>query len=49
MKTEYTREKLLDILTAYARQIERNGRDYPTVCLDDLKKSIAHVLKEAQK
>lgn len=41
--TEYTREQLLGVLKDYARQIQRN-RDYPTVLIDDLDKSIHAVL-----
>jgi hypothetical protein len=48
MKTEYTRAELLDILRAYKRLIERGKKDFPTVVLDDIDKSITHVLKEAQ-
>lgn len=49
MKTEYTREILLEILEGYKKMIERGGRDFPAVVLDDIEKSINHVLKEATK
>lgn len=39
----------LDILKSYAKMIERSGAEYPTVVLDDIAKSINHVLKEAQR
>lgn len=42
--TNYNREQLLDILEGYARMIQRN-KDFPTVLLDDLEKSLHHVLK----
>ncbi len=46
-KTEYTRAELLDVLRSYKRQIERDGGEFPAVVLDDIEKSITHVLKEA--
>jgi hypothetical protein len=48
MKTEYTREILLEILEGYKKMIERSGAEYPTVVLDDIAKSIDHVKKEAK-
>lgn len=44
MKKEHTRGELLDVLAAYLRMIRRSGRSYPTVVLDDLEKSLLHVL-----
>ena len=44
-KEQYTKEILLDIMGAYLRQIERSGDQFPVVVLDDIKKSINHVLK----
>ena len=41
----YTREQLLDILAAYRRMIRRSGAEFPTVVIDDIEKSITHVLK----
>lgn len=43
---EYNSETktLLDILGAYRRQIIRNGKEYPTVVIDDIFASINHVL-----
>lgn len=46
-ETKYTRADLLEILRAYKRQIERSGKDFPTVVLSDIEKSIDHVLTEA--
>ena len=43
-KDRYSKEDLLDVLESYARMIRRN-KDYPTVLIDDLDKSIQHVLK----
>lgn len=42
---KYTNEELLDILGSYRHMIRRNGEQYPTVVLDDIEKSITHVLK----
>lgn len=44
-KDVYTKEVLLDVLGSYLRLIERNGEEYPTVVLSDLKASITSVLK----
>lgn len=40
-----TYNELLDILGALRRQIIRNGKEYPTVCIDDLFTCINHVLE----
>jgi hypothetical protein len=44
-KEHYTKEILLDVMGSYLRQIERGGAEYPVVVLNDIKKSINHVLK----
>lgn len=44
-KEDYTKEVLLDVIGSYLRQINRNGKEYPTVVLGDLKTSIKSVLK----
>lgn len=45
MKIEkYTAEQLLDILGSYYRMIQRSGEDFPAVVIDDIQKSIIHVL-----
>ena len=49
MKTEYTREQLIEILRAYKKQIERSGAEFPTVVLDDIEKSITAVLRGCEK
>lgn len=41
---DYTREQLLDVLESYTRMIQRN-KDYPSVLIDDLEKSIQAVLQ----
>ena len=43
---QYTKEQLLDVMNAYLIQIERNGKEYPAVVLDDIKKSIRYVLEK---
>jgi hypothetical protein len=43
--TPYTAGQLLDLLESYIRMIERNGEEYPTVTLSDLKCSINSVLR----
>lgn len=40
----YTREQLLEVMAGYARMIDRNGGQYPSVVLDDIRKSINAVL-----
>lgn len=45
IKAVYTKEVLLDIMGGYLRQISRNGKEYPSVVLDDIKNSIQYVLK----
>lgn len=40
-------EELLDVLGSYRRQIIRNGKEYPTVVLNDIFDSINFVLKMA--
>lgn len=47
MKIEkYTAEQLLDVLGSYFRMIQRSGEEYPAVVLDDIQKSIVHVLNK---
>lgn len=45
---KYTAAALLDILAAYKRMIDHDDGKYPAVILDDINKSIAHVLGEAE-
>lgn len=45
-KEEYTKEVLLDVIGSYLRQINRSGKEYPTVVLGDLKASMKSILKE---
>ena len=40
----YTREQLLAVLASYDRMIDRNAKEYPTVCLSDIQASIQAVL-----
>lgn len=40
------RADLLDLLAGYLRMIRRSGRSFPAVTLDDLEKSLLHVLHE---
>lgn len=40
----YSREQFLDVIQSYARMIKRN-KDCPAVLIDDLEKSIHHVLR----
>lgn len=44
-KKSYTREELLKVMSGYLRMIERNGKEYPTVVLDDIRASIEYVLE----
>ena len=46
---KYTREQLIDILSSYLRQIERDNGNYPAVVLNDIKSSIIAVLREDMK
>jgi len=41
---KYTNEMLLDVLKSYKRQIERSAKEYPTVVIGDILKSIESVL-----
>ena len=43
LNKQYDRETLLHVLYSYKILIERN-KDYPTVLIDDIEKSINHVL-----
>ena len=44
-ETTYTKEQLVDILKSYQRMIDRGGKEYPAVVLDDIACSIKCVLK----
>lgn len=41
---QYTREELLAVLASYDRMIDRNAKEFPTVCLSDIQASIQVVL-----
>lgn len=45
-KEKYTKDQLLDVLASYYRMIQRSGAEFPTVVIDDIEKSIIHVLKK---
>ena len=45
-KEDYTKDVLLDIIGSYLRQIERGGKEYPTVVLSDLEMSMKFVLRK---
>lgn len=45
MDEPYPRTILLDVMESYVRMIERNGEEYPTVVLGDIKASITGILK----
>lgn len=44
-KRKYTTNELLDIMGAYLCQIKRSGGIMPEAVIDDIEKSITHVLK----
>ena len=44
-KEHYTVDVLLDILQSYKHQIERSGKEYPTVVIGDISASIDYVLR----
>ena len=44
MKYNSETQTLLDILGSYRRQIIKNGKEHPTVVIDDIFSSINHVL-----
>ena len=46
---KYTKNQLIGILERYLTLIKRGGAEYPAVVLDDIQKSIIHVLKEENK
>ena len=46
MKKYYSRADLIEILKSYQKQIKRGGRDFPSVVLSDLEKSINYVLSQ---
>lgn len=43
---KYTNDQLIGILKNYLTLIERDRGQYPAVVLDDIRKSIIHVLTE---
>lgn len=43
---DYSREELLSVLASYKRMIDRDNGEHPTAVLDDISKSIDHVLNE---
>ncbi len=46
---EYSAETLLKVLASYLIQINRSGRDFPTVVLSDIGASIQSILKETNR
>lgn len=48
-KEHYTVDVLLDVLKSYKRQIERSGKEYPTVVLSDISASIDFVLRNCER
>lgn len=44
-KEHYTTEQLLNVIKSYYVMIQRGGRDFPAVVLDDISKSAQSVLK----
>lgn len=44
-KEHYTIDVLLDVMESYKRQIDRSGKEYPSVVLSDIASSIEFVLK----
>lgn len=44
-KEHYTIDVLLDVMESYKRQIDRSGKEYPSVVLSDIAGSIEFVLK----
>lgn len=40
----YSRKQLLDIIYSWKRMIEKNGKKWPTACLNDLEHSMQFVL-----
>ena len=45
-KVTYDRNTLIEILKSYQRMIERGGKEYPAVTLDDIRVSIDYVLSK---
>ena len=43
---KYSAFDLLDVMGGYLVHIMRDGDDFPTVVIDDLKKSMIYVLEE---
>jgi hypothetical protein len=44
-KEQYTTAQLLEVIKSYYILIQRGGRDFPAVVLDDISKSAKSVLK----
>ena len=44
-ENKYTADQLLNVLASYQRLIERNGKEYAVVTLDDIAHSIKSVLE----
>ena len=44
-KEHYTIDVLLDVMESYKRQIDRSGKEFPSVALSDIAGSINFVLK----
>lgn len=44
-KEHYTIDVLLDVMESYKRQIDRSGKEYPSVVLSDIEGSIEFVLR----
>lgn len=42
---EYTREELLGVIASFARMIEHDNGQYPTVVLDDIRLASQYVCK----
>lgn len=45
-KEKYTTGQLLEVIKSYYILIQRGGRDFPAVVLDDISKSAKGVLKQ---
>ncbi len=44
-KEKYTTDQLLNVIKSYYILIQRGGRDFPAVVLDDISKSAKNILK----
>ena len=45
-KEIYTTEQFLSVLKSYQNMIQRSGKEYPTVVLDDIYHSIKSVIEK---